>query len=462
MREQRVKRYEIVIYGFIIIAMLGALFLYLKNASYNFPYMDFWIGLSDTLERFFNNGLEFTDVIHIPHALHSNVFMSIYHYIDLRYFNANILISIYGSLLAIGCSMILVAKIFVSYFRSSKIFFDIFVFTAAVIPLINLNQWEILTLYCSIAFTLRIFMYLLIFYLVDKNIQREEKRIKDAILISILSFIVISGMSQAYFPPLIIGVIGILVLDLIIKKGWKDRRVVLNYGIIILTNLGATFIWIVTLASGGMSSAGQTLQSISILEYCKGITIMLASVFIPQSMVLSEGALCLIGIIIFTISVGAVVLFFAKKMFSRSYFPLACLIYAFCSVIIIILGRISTYGLMTVTSSRYVIETTVGLIGLSLIMGGSIKDSFKKEKIKYLQMIVSLIIICLTIGAVWFCNYTERKIGPYRKAYCVNLEKLALDIDSVTDEELELFQAPAGEVRSGVSAMKKYKLGPWK
>ena len=54
------------------------------------------------------------------------------------------------------------------------------------------------------------------------------------------------------------------------------------------------------------------------------------------------------------------------------------------------------------------------------------------------------------------------KIGPYRKAYNQNMVDLALGIDNVSDEELQIFQAPPEDVRGGIEVMKKYHLCLWR
>ena len=53
-------------------------------------------------------------------------------------------------------------------------------------------------------------------------------------------------------------------------------------------------------------------------------------------------------------------------------------------------------------------------------------------------------------------------VPAYRKAYNDVMEELALNIDNVSDEQLEIFQSSPNNVREGIAAMKKYHLLLWR
>jgi hypothetical protein len=68
---------------------------------------------------------------------------------------------------------------------------------------------------------------------------------------------------------------------------------------------------------------------------------------------------------------------------------------------------------------------------------------------------VCIIIICLMTAII-----LENKISPYKGKYFEASEKIMLKIDTISDEELRIFQGGRPDmIRAGIGLLKKYNLG---
>ena len=447
------------------IVVLAALFLfrYLAMTNEEIPLMDFYIGFETFADKVFSNQLTISDCFVLPHPIHWAPLGTPLQLFFLKVFKCNNLAYVYfgGGFLILTLIMVLVWAN--RTIRSGKLWVDILIYLGIAICMTNLNQWEILDLWCSAAFMLRILLYFLVFLTVDRFLLKEKTKGGRTLLqglgCGVLGGLVLILLSGAYYPGYIVAISAVIILHVFLAKneGKKEKGIAL---IALLIMIGsAAFVYLTTASNAGISD-GTAFGT----DYLRGFFVMLGSTVIPQSSIpltdFTEHIV--VGVIIFLFVVETVIVFFKDRLYEKSWFPLMCLIYAGTSVAIIIYGRSDSYGFGTLTSSRYVVETTIGLLGIVMIQGMSISKHIREKGTKpAIRRAAGAVIALCVAGMVIYANVQEHKAGPYRKAYYQNMIRLALDIDNASDDELVVFQASASDVRSGIAAMKKYKLCLW-
>lgn len=472
MNKSRGKIREILqdrrLWNIIIFAVLGGMYVrYLSISIEKLPLMDYWNvnkgGGGPFLEQVMTEPLRLKDIFSFPHALHWTMLGRIISYFFIRVFKCDNRAYIYAGMLVTFLTIALLIKIYSVQCNTKNIMgyaLGAFVCTA---PIVNLNQWEIMTLYCNFSFSLRIITFLSLFCVIDRYMYRwqEKGSLTRAILYGLIGFAAIPLVGSAYFPGCVVAIFAILALDILVnnKKEVRKKRAA-RYCIIMAGYVLATIVYLATLVPGADDVAADTSRQLitKILDYGKGFLVMLGSILLPQTRQMPnlESAYFL-GVMTLIIAVIAVVLYFKEKMYEISYFPIACLVYAFVSIVLISAGRLGK-GIASLTSSRYVVETTIALIGILQIYWRYITNISEEKRKRVMCALPVLGIFCLS---VW-CNKVEMDMGKYRKEYGRKMIEAAMNIDEVSDEELTtLFQAPGEDVREGIAVMKKYHLALW-
>lgn len=455
-------------WNIIIFAVLGVMyFRYLNSAIEKLPLMDYWNenkgGGGPFLERVMTEPLRLKDIFSFQHALHWTMLGRITSYFFIRVFKCDNRAYIYAGMLITFFTIALLLKAYSVQCDTKYIWVYALGALVCTAPIVNLNQWEIMTLYCNFTFSLRIITFLLMFYIMDRYTHRRQEKgsLTQAILYGLIGFVAIPLIGSAYFPGCVAAVFAIMALDILInsKKETRKKRAV-RYCIIMAGYVLATIVYLATLVPGADDVAADTSRQLitKILDYGKGFLVMLGSILLPQDQQMPnlENAYFL-GVMTLIIAVIAVVLYFKEKMYEISYFPIACLVYAFVSIVLISAGRLGK-GIDSLTSSRYVVETTIALIGILQIYWRYITNVSREKRKRVMCALPVLGIFCLS---VW-CDKVEMDMGKYRKEYGRKMIEAAMNIDEVSDEELTtLFQAPGEDVREGIAVMKKYHLALW-
>ncbi len=467
------------IFLFIFALSFVFLFRYLSISNDEMPLMDFWVGFKGFADRVFANQIEVFDIFPIPHGMYWGALGSIEKIFMMKVFACNNMAYVYGGMLFCLASVALVLFYYFNRIAEGPTFRKLIFAIFCISPIINLNQWEVFDLYCSLSFMQRIFFYITVFLLVDNRLivyEEEKSNWFSYIGIGIFGAVVIICASSVYYPGFVAAIITVSAVNIFIFRELKQKAIKLMTmnGIIFS---GALFD-LLTTAPGAISAnaTGSMITSKSpfVFRYLQGVIIMLGSSVVPQSKLTNGFTLYyMIGFALLLLAIVSVWLFFKEKLFQISWFPLECLIYAGASTVVITYGRINSFGLNTLTSSRYVVETTLGLLGIILIgmlvINKNLKDEeaagldcFSEPKKESLPIkAISSIMVLSVFFMICYSDFIEYKIGPYRKAYNQKMIHLALNIDRVADSELSVFQSAPGNVRSGIQAMKRYNLCLW-
>lgn len=432
------------------------MFYYLNSAVGRLPVMDYWKEGGRNLDKIMTNKWGVSDIFPIPHALHWNPLYNLADPIFVKLFKCDNLAYVYAGALCWCLTVALVIYLYQRYWKTNYVVVNVIGCIACVFPLVNLNQWEIFTLYCNFIFMVRVFVYLLSFYLLDRYFHKVKADIsnKDIVFIGVSGIICILCISQAYFPGYVIAVIVMLGVDYI-----QHRKNIKKYIAICALYGSGVLLYLVTL-SRSTSMGGDMHRGIIQLvgHYLKGMLIMLGATFVSATQQGEHFQECyIIGGVVLVLTVVACILYFKKKLYCITYIPMMCIIYEYISIFVIVLGRADSFGMQSLGASRYVVETTVGLLGLAQIYWMVLIQAHTM----IINRIVSVIILGTMIYGIYTANLEELAIAPYRKEYNQAMVNMALDIDNVSDEDLAIFQAPAEQVRDCVKVMKKYHLSLW-
>ena len=319
-----------------------------------------------------------------------------------------------------------------------------------LLPLMNLNQWEILTLYCNFPFMLRVFLFTLLFYLLDRFFHRDEGSWGGAVGLIVFGVFAMLACGQGYLFGVFAGVAGVVILDMCLG----NRKALRGQQIAILAAYAlAVIFYLATLLPEDLEGSGIVLSA---WDYFKGFLIALGSTLMPNSFV--QDALAgtyAVGALILVLTIVALIRYFRSGMYRRTCLPLFLLIYAFVSIIAMEYGRAGFFGIISMSSSRYVVETTLGILGLVMIYWDWFTAAWRRGRpIRYLALLAALafIVIFLQIDQV------EWEIAYFRQVYGNEMIDIAYRVDEVPDEDLAIFQSEPDAVRMGLAIMEENEL----
>lgn len=460
------KNYHISINAILVMFLILVYYLYISTL--NVPVMDYWRYLNEIGEKIFDNTLTFRDVWKNVGVQRNPLIYTLFA-VNIKYFNYNTQIEIFlGALILAINSFIIFDR-----YRKTTLKLNIenknnieFLFIPILFAIFNLNQWEILTLEFSLAFMLRIMMYLIIFIKVDELLLGEKTEFKNVISICIILFFTICFMSQGYFPALVGSIILVVCIDLIFyNKSFKYLKIkyILFISIAIVLSF-IVYLYGITPSNDESISFKEILKFILDGEFFKGFILMLGASILNVGLITNIKNISLfyiVGSIVFIISVYSIYIYFRRGINKKSYLPIMLILYSFINIALIIYARIHVFDLVYIISSRYTVETTIGILGVLLILAYNIltykSKNDKKDKPIFNKYLFFMMIITIFL---LYTGLTEIKTGPYRKLYGDGLVKIMVDIENYEDSELTPFQATEEHmVRDGVELMKKYELG---
>jgi len=440
---------------------------YINTATANVPIMDYWIFINQITEKVFTGTLTWADFWVASAGSHINPFLYLMLVINMKVFGLNTRIEIFSGIFVMLATTLLLYAV---YYRTmiKKLGYhkklSQVLYLTIVFAVFNFNQWEILTLQFSFISMSRIFAFISIFVFLDNLLKNFKKSKKKIVLLGIFIAVVICTLSAGYFPSMVGAVIFTLFLHLFLHRKEDGLKYMQEY-LLLLVFIGIgsiLYLTGVTLSSSG-GDARSFIAAIYNGNLVKGILIMLGGSIIPAELSAKYAGIHFyypVGIIILVLYTGAIILFFTKKMWKYNYLPMTLITYTISNIILIFYARASVFNLEYLASSRYVCETTLGLIGVLWILIdallGEVKQGEAKKYIKAGNSLGILFIFIFLVNSV----VVETHTAPYRK---INHEKaigIMINIESVDDESLGIFQAGNPQyVRNGVALMKKYHLG---
>ena len=444
--------------GSIIISLglaLFIMFVYLSKATANVPIMDYWRYINSFVDKMFTDTITFNDLWLNQGVYRYPVIYGLF-LLNVKLFHYNTQIEIFGGCVVMAITSIILYKLLKEYFCDYKKYIKYFGYCMLLMAVFNLNQWEILTLEFSLGFALRILSFILVFKYTDYFLCNMTTTYSRAIILAMIYIFVICLFGAAYFPAMIGAVFFTIVFRLFVflkeeKLGYVKQYIILCAGLIIGTCIYMNGIVSsdITISENGLFSA---VFNFNIL---RALVIMLGSSLVG---VYGVKISFFVGCVFLGIYIFAIVWYLYNKMYKKTYMPMLLIAYAIMVTCLIYLGRSSVFNLEYLTSSRYVCETTIGIIGVSWILLDCFSNN--NSNLRFLRKSICccmLIFIIISIGCSCLKEYNT---AIYRKAYADNLIKNMTKIEELDSSEIALYQANYDElVINGVKIMKKYNLG---
>ena len=357
--------------------VLAAQLIYLSNAAGIAPVMDYWnyiAALGDKIAL----GVSFGDLWNLNGVHHAPVQLFLW-LCNVWLFHWQPLIAIYLGAFVTAVTLWCIGKAYCAHCKAHSSISQSVVwigFFGICISLYNGNQWEITTLEFSLAFALRLLVIWLLFVRLDRLLRSDQKSEILFVEFGLLSGIAIVMLLSGYFP-VVVGCIAIVMLfhHFGAKKlglatlPWKCFFAVM----VPILVFSALYLF----TGNEMAGSETNIAALISVDTIKAVLLMLGSCVVHGN--LSIEIHFALGMLFFFLYLAAVLLYFKFEMYRDTYLPILLMLYAGGSSLLIILGRIG-YGITYLTSSRYVYETSLGLIGIIWIGVKSILHMMEKEK----------------------------------------------------------------------------------
>lgn len=447
----------------------GLLFLWISFYNYNLvagstvPIMDFWEWIYKFGIDSWEGNLSFSQ-LYSDSGVHSQPLILYLYCKVFCTFGFNMRVCIYSGTIIL---MLLSAAVISFFLYQSKnsghwILRGLIVFLIAG-AILNYNSWELLTEPFVMGTAIRCVSYYGLFGLTGRLLSRYYEipalRRRTYLVILVSSYIFVALMiSGAYF----VALLGAFIVGCVIFIYMDDNYRKKESWIIVFLSLAVTLIIGVIYLSHAGAEAGTSpnaLQNISINgKWFLGVLTMLGASLLHQNLYDSYGSILyyVVGGFLLVAVIVAVVFFFKKKIFKKGFFPLLCLVYAGLNVAVIAAGRVNRFSVAYLSSSRYAVETSFGLIGLLWLLY-EILTSFQHSQNCWCRLAIGLIAIGMLTG-LFTGMRIETGIAPYRQIYNQRLETMMIDLDAYTDEELAPFQSQSLYVRESVDFLRKNQL----
>lgn len=430
---------------------------YVSLSTRNVPVMDYWRDIVQLVPPAMNGkvsvGLLWEDYIG-----HRSPLLKILEIINIYFFSFNCRIESYLGILGLAAEGIVLYIVWNRIETASESDASP-KWKRCIAPLIyvvlfNLNQWEILSLQFSFAFSIRLFLFLLVFMLLDNHLVYKKRGFSK---IGILSGTVICTISSLYFAAWML-VIGIIFIFNIFYKREERTWYTANMFWYFCPCIAAIVLYLYDISYAGGGGGSQRFWNLVLSgDFFKGVLYVLAGSIINQSILETMQPLYieLIGGMLAAVVIVAVFLYFAVHMYKITYFPMMMCGYGLLTIPILIYGRASMFDLFYLTSSRYVCETNLIWVGCVFVFLYVIRTQYKR-----VSGILSAACLLLVVVAVIRADIVEFQIAPYRGAYKDDLIQLMRDsdIESKEDDVFNPFQSSPEIVKNGIKILKQYNL----
>ncbi len=326
---------------------------------------------------------------------------------------------------------------------------------------VNPNQWELMIEPFSLLTSVRLLLHFVLFILVSFFIKKFfEYSFRGELLLTLALSLLSAGISlmisSAYFVALLGSISIVLLITIILRR--KEVRIThaIPGTIWFITVLGCLYSYISLSKGNAVQSVGPGLKISSIFE---GLLVYLGTSVVPQN--ISEKTLTpfyICGLLILEIYIYIFYKFIKGKLILKHPMPILMILYAMINGIVIGIGRINGYGVGVMSSSRYTVESLVGIVG---IIWGCAVIYLDGRTAKNRKIMIWLTILLIIVSSVE-CYTVENKMAPYRGLYGDQIKETMFKIDACSDEELAICQSEPQYVRKTAQFLRENNLSVFK
>ena len=461
MKPRRILPYVLLVLFFAFIAV--QYWNYAMVAKSTVPIMDFWHWTAIYGEDVWNGTISLSDYFFSDAGEHMQPFAMALQFGVLKASRFDVVpLVTWGVALRIVIAGFLGVVFFRRYWQEEdngrKIILVICTGAIMMSPL-NYNQWEMAMEPFSLGNACRVLMYYLSFLWIDQFVREFPNRkyrtnlLLGALLGVYCAFLTIF-VGSAYFVGHL-PAIGLVLLWVL----WRHRAQWKEYlgplaAWCIISFIGACVYY--GLFTAGGRGASSTESEHILLLLLEGVAMFWGSLFLPQTLcdTLGVAPFCILGTLVLVYAIYITIRYLNTAQAEQNTMPVICVLYAIIIATMICWGRIGRFGPDTMISSRYVIESSIGLVGILWMTYGVFIASARTRRVWCKSLAVTLVTIIL----LSYSAKIETGIAPYRKIYNDNLKELMWNIDDYSDEELGVTQGSAEDVRFCVAFFRENNL----
>lgn len=433
---------------------------YIRVCGFHVPIMDFFRWISMYGEKVHSGTISFLDFFFDVNEQMQPGAMAVYFgVLELSNYNMWPMV-LAGNLLLCLKAVALASLVFVPFLKEKKhILFGVLCAIGVAAVCLNPNQWELVIEPFALAIALRECLYYLVFLLFSLFFTKLfeipfKKQLIFMTLLTVVSFLLSITLSAAYFVGLLGAIsIGGCILIIDQRKQIRCRQCVL--GVIWAIGVLGTLAVYLHFTAGSVMASASASASMHLTDVVKGWLIFWGGALVPQNY--SEASLTpfyVAGTLFTVISAVLLVLYLRRGLHKKSYFPIFLLAYGGVLALTLIVGRSTTYGLAGMASSRYCVESCMGLSGALFMLSGLVLHSEQRRW----SGVLAGAAVCAVILSAALCFRVELEIAPYRRIYQENISVSMQTIDLLDSDAFAAFQAPEEDVRNAVAFLRDNNL----
>ena len=442
-----------------VIVCIWGFYKYLNLVGYRVPIMDFWRWIAWFGEKFHTGAMSFLDFFKDKNEQVQPLALAIdFAVLEGTKYDTQVLV------LSGGALKILIALLMGGWFLretrpdQADLKIDMILNRCAVVLLIllvsiNPNQWELMTQPFSLTTAIRLLCFVGVFSLVSvlcRTMFRQSLRFQILEILG-LSFVTAATallMSGAYMAALL-GAASLTFLLACIAEGKSLKKTVVFPAVIWLATVVGCFAAYMSMM-GDMSISSHA--GISVLECVKGFFVYLGAGLVPGSVAnVSSSGPAAVGVIVLLCAVWIFAVYFAAGLHKKTYMPVLLFAYAVFNGFLIVIGRVAHSGAGTAASSRYTIESLLGIAGLVWALG---LIYFEKNINTSARIFIWIMLASVTVGT-GLCCLSEYNQRSFSMSYQNHMKTVMLHSAMADDDDFYSFQEKPEYVRVAISFLRK-------
>lgn len=426
------NRFFILIFSLITLpAILGL--IYIKFFGVNVVFWDQW-ELIPLLEKLYIGTLSPMDLF-AQHNEHRLIFPRIIMLIIAYLTHYNTVIEMYFSWIFAAITLALMFKMYTLDFGNST--FALMKFIPIAWIMFSFRQFENILWGWQIQIYLSVLGFVASIYMLEKS-----EKINYSFLISIFGGIV---STFSFMNGLIVWPVGLI---FIILSKMKNKRV-----FTIAWALIGILVWSIYFYNWTKPSYHPSL-SFAEENPISGITYLITNVGAPLAF--EQSYALLIGIILVISIVILILIMIKNRLITKNAKWLSFILFSLMTSLALTIGR-SGFGVEQALSSRYVTFTSLGIVGLYLIIVSLYNNSIKNIKNQKYAILYWTIISIIFVGII-FGYVGGMKIGKYVSASRELMVNNLHNYKWTNDESLKQMYPDSDVVKERAKILDKYKL----
>ena len=442
-----------------IIVCAWGFYKYLNLVGYRVPIMDFWRWIAWFGEKFHTGAMSFLDFFKDKNEQVQPLALAIdFAVLEATKYDTQILVLSGGALkilIAVGLGgwFLWQTRTDLSELRIDEALNKCAVVLLILLVSVNPNQWELMTQPFSLTTSVRVLCFVCVFGLVSylaRTMFQQPLRIQLLEILA-LSFVTAAAallMSGAYMAALL-GAASFAFLLGCLAEGKNLKKTVLIPALIWIITVGGCFAAYMSMM-GDKDITGKA--GVPVIDCLKGFFVYLGAGLVPGSLKAeSVAGLTAAGVLVLLCALWIFLAYFAAGLYKKTYMPILLFAYSVFNGVMIVLGRVTKYGAGTAASSRYTVESLLGIAGLVWAMG----LLYQEKNIKKSSSAVIWIMMAAILAGTGQCCINEFNQRSYSMSYQDHMKTVMLHSDMATDEDFFSFQEKPEYVREAITFLRK-------